>query len=87
VAVELNFLYVYRSDKPIRQHIEAYRGMLLNRLANLIRRFSGRNAAIDASLMLGMIHQLLFKSTITPQEIDRERVHAEVSRMMAFILL
>ncbi len=87
VAVELNFLYVYRSDKPIRQHIEAYRGMLLNRLANLIRRFSGRNAAIDASLMLGMIHQLLFKATITPQEIDRGRVHAEVSRMMAFILL
>jgi DNA-binding transcriptional regulator YbjK len=87
VAVELNFLYVYRSDKPIRQHIEAYRDMLLNRLAKVIRRFSGRNTTTDASLMLGMIHQLLFKATITPKQIDRARVHAEVSRMMAFILL
>lgn len=87
VAVELNFLYVYRTDSPIRHHIEAYRQMLLDGLARMIQRFSGRNAAIDASLLLGMVHQLLFKATLAPKQVDRARVHAEVSRMLAFILL
>lgn len=86
VAVELNFLYVYRTESPIRQHIEAYRQILLDGLARMIRRFSGRSAAIDASLLLGMVHQLLFQATLAPEQIDRARVHDEVSRMLAFIL-
>ena len=87
VAVELNFLYIYRADPPIRRHIEAYRDMLLKGLESLVHRFSQAHAMTDASLMLGMIHQLLFKATLTPRQIDRERVHAEVSRLMSFIFL
>ncbi|MFC4159476.1 TetR/AcrR family transcriptional regulator [Chitinimonas lacunae] len=88
VAVEVNFLYLYRLEPELRQKVVAYRDAMTASIAALIRPLAPdpESADVDAALILGLVHRLEFECMNHPEKLPRDQVYAEVSRQVGYIL-
>jgi AcrR family transcriptional regulator len=86
VAVELNYLQLSRLDGELSRKVAAYRANLVSLIARMVRRFDAEQPEVDASLILGIVHRLEFECINRPEAMLRERIEAEVARMVGYIL-
>ncbi|WP_269532108.1 TetR/AcrR family transcriptional regulator [Chitinimonas sp. BJYL2] len=86
LAVELNFLSLYRLEAPIRAKVMAYRGSLVAGIAELARRMGSSQPETDASLVLAVIHRLQFECMNLPPPWPETLLEAEIGRMLTLVL-
>jgi len=86
IAVELNYLYLFRLTENLAAKVLAYRNNLVAEIAKLIQPIAPEQPEIDASLVLGMVHRLEFDCINRPHAALREQVENEVSRLVGFVL-
>ena len=86
IAVELNYLYLFRLTEELAAKVLAYRNNLVAEIAKLIRPIVPEQPEVDASLVLGMVHRLEFDCINRPHAALREQVESEVSRLVGYIL-
>ena len=85
LAVELNFLSLYRLDPPVRAKVVAYRAMLVSGIAQLARMVGSDQPEVDASLVLSVIHRLQFECMNLPPPWPESLLEAEIGRMLALV--
>jgi AcrR family transcriptional regulator len=86
ISVELNYLQLSGLDDGLMRKVKAYRENLVGKIAKLVVPFAPEQPEIDASLVLGMVHRLEFDCINRADPPPRERVEAEVRRLVGFIL-
>lgn len=86
IAVELNYLHLFRHTPELTAKVSAYRAQQVERIANLIRPYAPEQPEIDASLVLGLIHRLEFDCINRPSAMSREMVESEMARLVGFVL-
>lgn len=85
LAVELNFLYLYRLDPPIRAKAQAYRARLVAGIAELAAKVGSLQPEIDASLVLSVIHRLQFECMNLPPPWPESLLEGEIGRMLELV--
>ncbi len=88
IAVELNALYIYRSDGRMRELALGYRDMLVTRIAELIRKLAPEreaDAMTDASIVLAVMHKLELDCMNEAASPPRARVHREITRLLTMM--
>ncbi|GAB3245974.1 TetR/AcrR family transcriptional regulator [Chitinimonas naiadis] len=85
LAVELNFLYLYRLDPPIRTKAQAYRARLVAGIAELAAKVGSRQPETDASLVLSVIHRLQFECMNLPPPWPESLLEGEIGRMLELV--
>lgn len=86
LAVELNFLSLYRLDPEIRARVVAYREGLVGGIAELARMTGSPQPRIDASLVLSVVHRLQFEVMNLPPPWPESLLEAELGRMLELVL-
>ncbi|WP_374355227.1 TetR/AcrR family transcriptional regulator [Chitinimonas sp.] len=86
IAVELNYLHLFRHNPALTAKVSAYRERQVSRIADLLRPYAPEQPEVDASLVLGLIHRLEFDCINRPDAMPRAQVEAEMARLVAFVL-
>jgi DNA-binding transcriptional regulator YbjK len=85
LAVELNFLSLFKLEAGVRAKVLAYRESLVEQIAMLTRRIGSTAPELDASLVLAIIHRLQFECMNRPQPWPASWLEAEIERMLLLL--
>ncbi|MBV1775939.1 hypothetical protein KSF73_09445 [Burkholderiaceae bacterium DAT-1] len=88
IAVELNFLYLYRLEPALRVKAEAHRARLVSSIASILRPLStdAAQAEIDAELVLCIMHRLEFDCLNSANTMSTDRLRTHVGRQISHII-
>jgi DNA-binding transcriptional regulator YbjK len=85
LAVELNFLTLFKLEPGVRAKVLAYRESLVQSIAMLTRRIGSSSPDIDASLVLTIYHRIQFEGLHRAHPWPPGWPEAEIERMLLLL--